>query len=804
MKEEEPHCPFSTLSGVTAFFNALPLPVAAFSMNEGSPACLVNEAFTKVFGYRADEIREFDAWAERVFPDQGYRATAMTRLWEDFERLGTNAHASRRSDYEMVDRSGLTQSVSVRLALYEEFILMMLGGSDRPRSLDGSEVSETGDTGQTALMLTENILGGAYTMVLDPGQEMAWFSFISTAALKILNLDRDAVVADAMKVFACVHPEDFEQWISWHTDAFRNKAPFSHETRVIVHGEVRWIRSESVPRILENGSVIWDGVVVDITQLKNSEAQLKSVLKAAQAYTWRRDLKAGVVEFDSPWGADAGHWPGERIITGDDWLRRVHDDDVEEVSRTIEAMEAGSLDSSILNYRRRAASNEWVWLQVHSGISERDETGKPTAISGVSFDITNDMTRQLHAHEQEAELREELQRAHQRDVVAEIAGSMAHDLNNLLGVILWSIEQLELLETYRQESGDSVARMREAVDMALDLVAGLRNAMNVEYSSAELDLKSLFRSVPDLIGPARLQRHRVRVLEPAESSTVHVNRTAILQVIQNLAMNACDSGTEKNPATVTIRVLPRGTDFPDRDPDAGAKIQRGTDVVIFKVIDTGLGISDHVRRHMFERDFTTKGPNGTGLGLRIVARILRDHGASLWADTILGKGTTMTVAWPTTPDEELNPTRFMSQGEEYRGGSVDPTSLKGVLAMVVDDLPDVARALSSMLKTAGAAVFCETDPEFLKEILSESPKDWSVLVTDLHMPNVDGLTLARFAASLSPPIPVVLVTARPDMLDDRSRENFAAILPKPVTGVQLVDAVRQVVDAQQTGPQETQ
>ena len=69
-------------------------------------------------------------------------------------------------------------------------------------------------------------------------------------------------------------------------------------------------------------------------------------------------------------------------------------------------------------------------------------------------------------------------------------------------------------------------------------------------------------------------------------------------------------------------------------------------------------------------------------------------------------------------------------------------------------------------------------------------------MTDLHMPRTDGAALARFAASLTPPVPVVLVTARPDTLDDRNLKDFAAILSKPVSGAQLVHAVRQAVDAQ--------
>jgi len=99
--------------------------------------------------------------------------------------------------------------------------------------------------------------------------------------------------------------------------------------------------------------------------------------------------------------------------------------------------------------------------------------------------------------------------------------------------------------------------------------------------------------------------------------------------------------------------------------------------------------------------------------------------------------------------------------------------------------------LADMLDGAGAIAFAESDPQEAQNILSEMPEAWSVLVTDLHMPGIDGLELARFAAQLEPPIPAVLVTARPETLDDAVCTEFAAVLSKPVSGAELARAVRQ-------------
>ncbi|WP_281269422.1 hybrid sensor histidine kinase/response regulator [Roseicyclus mahoneyensis] len=289
----------------------------------------------------------------------------------------------------------------------------------------------------------------------------------------------------------------------------------------------------------------------------------------------------------------------------------------------------------------------------------------------------------------------------------------------------------------------------------------------------------------------------MRVHLPEDVLPIWCNPTEILQVIVNLVINACDAGTKDNPATVEIAAMPRETDAPARHPDAGFLMRNNSEFVLFKITDTGTGITEDVRERIFQRNFTTKGSMGTGLGLPIVARILQDNRAALWVDTLPGSGTTMTVAWPSKPAvAEAARAAKLPQGIDLKV-PIDPTLLKGLQALVVDDLPDVALVLASMLEAGGAEVYCETDPEFVKEVLADAPSDWSVLVTDLHMPGTDGAALARFAATLNPPVPVVLVTARTDTLDEVSLRDFAAVLQKPVSGAQLVNAVLRAAASQE-------
>lgn len=127
---------------------------------------------------------------------------------------------------------------------------------------------------RTAYELTENIPAGIYAMVLPPGGTMAKFSFLSSRFLEYTGPEREEALSDPMKAFACVHPEDFDEWVRKNAECFEKRVPFSEECRLVVRGEVRWILAESVPRELEDGSIVWEGVLTDITRRKLAEKSL--------------------------------------------------------------------------------------------------------------------------------------------------------------------------------------------------------------------------------------------------------------------------------------------------------------------------------------------------------------------------------------------------------------------------------------------------------------------------------------------------------------------------------------------------
>jgi two-component system, NtrC family, sensor kinase len=232
-----------------------------------------------------------------------------------------------------------------------------------------------------------------------------------------------------------------------------------------------------------------------------------------------------------------------------------------------------------------------------------------------------------------AEAQDQLVQSRKMAAVGQLAGGVAHEINNPLAVILGFSQGLER----RVPEGDPLrlpvtSIVREAL-RCKNLVQELLTFSRTGKKSFEsVDLNALARSTIVLIeGRARTQGVQV-VQELAESLPVlQANKTQLQQVLVNLGTNALD--VMKNGGTLTVRTR-----------------QSGQGDVLLEVSDTGGGIPEEVRSHIFEPFFTTKPVGeGTGLGLSLVYEIVQQHRGSIEVESQVGRGTTMRVRLPVTP-----------------------------------------------------------------------------------------------------------------------------------------------------------
>jgi PAS domain S-box-containing protein len=203
--------------------------------------------------------------------DVKHQTLAYRRMLEDGSWSWWRLHAGiseRSSDGTPIALAGVSFDVTAEM---EERGRSLLQHREILEELDETRAALE----RTAYDLTENIPIGTYTMVLKPNEELAKFRFMSRKFLEITGLSADEARADPLKAFACVHPDEFDTWVQKNAHAFVNRIPFREETRLLVNGKTSWIVAESTPRLKEDGTWIWEGVIQDITRQKQAEQALQ-------------------------------------------------------------------------------------------------------------------------------------------------------------------------------------------------------------------------------------------------------------------------------------------------------------------------------------------------------------------------------------------------------------------------------------------------------------------------------------------------------------------------------------------------
>lgn len=555
--------------------------------------------------------------------------------------------------------------------------------------------------------------------------------------------------------------------------AIRNGTAFTGEllnkTR---SGQEYWTKIDISPILDVTGTLSgFVAVQSDITDIKATHARTLQNLAFAIEATGDSIIlcdQQGLISYENP---------AFRKLFGlapDENIRGMHLRDFfpDSPLTTVERMSTSSLKGGWIGEvagRRR----DGIALTLEISLTHRDE--------GDFVIIARDITERLCLENDRSRLRDELQIAQRNEMIAHLATGVAHDLNNLIAVVDGTADIIQMRINDQAEVLAGALRIKRAIRSARDLVTTLARLDRPASRRRSLDLRDLAKECAYLLGNQRLAQNSVTVTVPDEACLVWGDATDLQQVIINLVSNACDAKSDR-PNRVELSVLAESSAVPTRDPDVGSFPADG-DYSVIVISDTGTGVEQANRTKLFERYFTTKGKLGTGLGMPVVASMIRDNDAALWFDTTLGQGSTVTVAWPSTSHEAV----------DYPGASAarDPISLplKGMQILIVDDLPDVAEVLAARVAMAGARVVVETDSARALELILDKTHTFSAILTDLDMPKKSGIDLGRAAALQDLALPVILVTALPERAAQHS-ELFAAILAKPVDWSQLITIIK--------------
>jgi PAS domain S-box-containing protein len=377
---------------------------------------------------------------------------------------------------------------------------------------------------------------------------------------------------------------------------------------------------------------------------------------------------------------------------------------------------------------------------------------------------------------------EEKQRQQQKlELIGQMTGGLAHDFNNLMGIVIANLDYLELDKLGEQNEQHA----RSALDAALRAAQVTRSLMSVarkqEMEIQTCDLNALIRELYPLMEATVGKHVDLRVRLSHQPLWAPVDRTGFNNAVINLLINARDAikGSERKEIVLSTRVEELRESFKELLPGI---------YVVVEVQDTGTGIPDHVREHVFEPFFTTKEiGDGTGLGLSMVYGFARQLNGTIDLESSMGIGTEVSIYLPliegSQPEPEPEP-----EPETEELSAVEEAQQKTIL--LVDDEHSLRRIAVRIFSDLGFRVLQADSADSALEILAGEHID--ILFSDIAMPGrMNGTALAEWVAEHQPQVRIILVTG---YLDEQSLQAVKPewqILEKPYRR----DDVKRVLDA---------
>ncbi len=579
----------------------------------------------------------------------------------------------------------------------------------------------------------------------------------------------------------CVFPEDRERVFATIQTALHTREGYQFEHRVVrkSDGRLLWVECRGRGEYDAAGNPVrMTGSVLDVSARREAELQLAArdevtmlLNDFASDYVYSSELSTLAPSIVAGSFQRVTSYTPEEVATRGGWLSVVHPEDRESISALLAE---GIHRPFITEYRIVTRDGEVRWLRDH-GRPQSDAAGNVLRIVGGVQDIT-----------ERRHLEEQVRQSQKMEALARLAGGVAHDFNNLLTVIFSGVTLLKMSRSSERDV-DALEAITVSAERAAELTRSLlalgRRQLTVARAMSLADAVAAAR--PLLVKPVGQVPLEI---DPAASCTVRVDVGQLQLVLLNLVVNARDASQPGE----AIRVVAREVEFASTSRDRPAELPPGRYGAI-DVIDSGSGIASDVLPRIFEPFFTTKAPGqGTGLGLAISHGIVAQLGGALAVRSRVGQGTTFTVFLPVTTDavtpREVDPARLVRPGGHER-------------ILLVEDEPRLRSLCARTLRDYGYSVLEAGSAE---EALTLDADGVALLVSDVRMPGMDGLTLAKTLGARHPALRVLLISgyAASDDVTTDVAAGSVPFLAKPFTPEGLARRVRELLDRARVTPQE--
>lgn len=491
---------------------------------------------------------------------------------------------------------------------------------------------------KTAQIALQQVISGAqaatWSVNLETGE-----SDVNDRWMEMLGMDRPSVVSLGFEGWlALVHPDDvaaaeasFLQCAEGTPAAFeveyRLRHRLGHWVWVMGRGGVSDYQASGRPTQIS-------GVLLDISRQKQLEAELAlqsvAITATEEGITITDD--AGTILYTNPAYAAMFGYGEPVLLIGKPWYSLY--------SSQVAAKLAAEAFPALRDQGHWSGQAEALGTDGRTFEQELSLTEMP---DGKIICINRDVTARNQIERERIQIRDRVELAQRQEIVNLLAAGLTHDLTNLITIISHFSDPT--LEEVEGRFPQTLENIHTTAQQAVALLDPIRYLGTRTRALEEKDLAGLLNEAAGILKLGACHNLNITTDCPEEPIIATVDPLTLMQVLLNLGLNGRDA-LEDGKQQIALSLSRNGTIPETSDLEVGELPEEP--YALFTIRDTGTGMTPEVRSRLWERHFTTKGDMGTGLGLPVIAEIVRDAGGAIALETTQGVGSTFYVAWPLT------------------------------------------------------------------------------------------------------------------------------------------------------------
>jgi PAS domain S-box-containing protein len=679
---------------------------------------------------------------------KGKSLNANIQLARSHEQL-TDAHVNLEStslDLQAVNETLLTQKDTISkqknvIKTRQIDLRKAIASAERNRSILRHQVEQLRESSEKIREQKENVNNNE--LLLQEQQK-------NLAALKMdINLQSDTIRGqEQLLLTSLIVLAVFLILVFWLYRTSQDRARISRE-------------------LFKRGEALEEEVRQRTAAAVNSERHYRALSESSPVGVFQTDIHGNCSYVNERWCEYSGLTRQQAMGIG--WLNALHPDDR---SKLADPKAPNLKTEKIFNseYRYCSTNGKERWLVGHCEM-EHNSDGVLQGYIGTVTDITD-----------QKQLEEQVRRTQKIDALGLLTGGVAHDYNNMLAIIIGYAELLQLKLFEKPDLLNYVDQIAHASKRGATLTKKLLSFSKHSPSDAKkLDVNQLITHQCQMLEKTLTPRIILNMELDETLWPVWLDEGELEDALVNISINAMHAMEHGGTLTIQTQNI-KNSDLGDHPKFQNCK----DDYILLSLADTGCGVSKESLEKLFDPFYSTKGSQGTGLGLTQVYNMVERSNGIIAVESVLDEGTKFFLYFPRHIKEEIT---------EPIVSEVETSDFHGTESvLIVDDEPALLMLASEVLTRAGYRTTCVSNAQDALTTLKTASID--LLLTDVVMPGIDGYQLALTVQKMYPNIKIQLVSGFSDEKTGKDTNNYLTkeLLRKPYRSKALLQRIRTILD----------